>query len=614
MKKRRSLILFIILFVLTIYTFICQLNQLLFTEQTTDTVVLLISDLVGEDEPEVKIWVHAAREEGLHVIVMQDNDFLRPCTNRASFAGVILPDQIHKNANRILIDTLDQYVRDGGQLMLVYDAGLHTPSGHYSSQHSRFSKLAGINYGMYSSLLDKMTVWEPVLGTDSVFSALHVPPGKTVIPKNDISSISEQPLYALSGYQTPEIQYPVYVTRGYYDGKVLLRTENNLVAGYRQYGEGGVLHVNLPLGYLKGQTDGILLHGFLRYFADNILYLPYLASVPDAIGGLVMNWHLDSNAAFQPLDSLKRLGFFEQGPYSIHFTAGPDSRQAGDQLGLDANNNPETKKWLKFFQQRGHSIGSHGGWMHDYFGDNVSDDNRDEFEPLLVQNKQVLENILGTTINEYSAPKGNQPQWVSEWLQKNGFVAYYFTGNTGMGPTRSYRKGRLKHTALWSFPVLTFNQAASFDELEILKVSSHDVAQWLNSVSDFSVNKKVARLVYFHPRGAQKYPQAMRSWLAKTRQLGDKKKFRWYTMSELSHFLDTRKKIQWSVTEEDDKQIFNASYNPGLEHQTWILAKAAYRKPQITTGTGTVIDAGEQWLVRAGKSSTLQFTTERRAR
>ena len=142
MKKRRSLILFIILFALTMYTFYCQLNQLLFTKQTSDTVVLLISDSVGEDEPEVKIWLHAAREEGLHIKVMQDNEFLRPCTNRASFAGVILPDQAHQNANRILIDTLDQYVKDGGQLMLVHDAGLLTAAGHYSAPYSRFSKLA----------------------------------------------------------------------------------------------------------------------------------------------------------------------------------------------------------------------------------------------------------------------------------------------------------------------------------------------------------------------------------------------------------------------------------------------------------------------------------------
>ena len=613
MKKRRSIILFIFLFTLTAVTLYCQFSHFISSAQTNDTIILLISDSFKEYDPEVKIWLDAGNEEGLHIKVMQDNEFLRPCTNRASFAGVILPDQVHKNASNILIDTLTHYVKDGGHLMLVYDAGMLKPNGSYAKPVSRFSRLAGVNYGLYGTLHEKMTVWESVQGTDSVFTAMHVPPGKYVKLQTNTNHITTEQVYALSGYQAPQLNYPLYATENDYDGQILLQTQNNLAAGYRRQGKGGVLFINIPLGYLKGRTDGILLHGFLRYFADNILYLPYLATVPDATGGLVMNWHMDSNVSLQPLKELKQLGFYEQGPYSIHVSAGPDSKKAGDQLGLDVENNKETKNWIEFFKQRGYAIGSHGGWMHDYFGNNVTDNNREKFEPLLLRNKQALDNILNTSVQEYSAPEGNHPQWVNGWLQKQDFLAYYFTGNTGMGPTRSYRDGKLKHPGLWSFPVLTYRRMASFDEFKQQKVSNDEVAQWLKEITKFSVQKKVARLIYFHPRGANKYPQAMRSWLASTAKLGKAEHFRWYTMTELSRFLQARKQVSWTVTEEDNKQLFTATHPSSLSQQTWVLAKMAYNKPNITSGKGTVVDVGEQWLIRADEGATLQFTTEQRA-
>ena len=57
-------------------------------------------------------------------------------------------------------------------------------------------------------------------------------------------------------------------------------------------------------------------------------------SVPDGVGGLVLNWHVDSNAAIKPLQEMSSWTLMQQGPYSIHITAGPDAGKAGDTEGL----------------------------------------------------------------------------------------------------------------------------------------------------------------------------------------------------------------------------------------------------------------------------------------
>ena len=70
-------------------------------------------------------------------------------------------------------------------------------------------------------------------------------------------------------------------------------------------GQGTVLFANLPLGYLKTQTDSYLLHRLLSHFAVAMAQQPTLASTPQAQGGMVLNLHVDSNAAQTPLAMLE---------------------------------------------------------------------------------------------------------------------------------------------------------------------------------------------------------------------------------------------------------------------------------------------------------------------
>ena len=584
------------------------------------TLILLLPDDTDLNTPQVKIWLDAASEEGLLVKPMYDSDFLHPWFDRSQVTGVILPDKIHKIAGNPLIDSLDQYVAQGGHLMLVYDAGIWMGDQRYAERYSRFSTLAGIDYANYKQLKDNVSTFSPVLGNSRTLTAMQIPPGKFA-PYNIMRTneklpatnafLIDKPLYSLATYEFPVISYDSFVTSGSYQGQVLLQTPSgNVAAGIHEHGSGKVLFINLPLGYLKGRTDGVLLHSFLRYFADDITHVPYLASVPDGVGGLVMNWHLDSNVTLFALEKLRGLGFYRQGPYSVHITAGPDVVKKGDNAGTNVAGNKKIQNWIKFFQKRNYTVGSHGGWIHDYWGINVPEQATTEFENYLELNKQALEKVTQQAVVEYSAPVGNHPEWVNNWLHENNILAYYFTGNSGMPPTRSYREGNLAYENLWAFPVLTYHEMAGFEEFHDSGLSNETTAEWLRGITDFSVKNRTVRLIYFHPRGALLYPQAMRRWLAHTEKLNTRRQFRWYTMSGLSQFLNRRLKTNWTISEADNKHTFRAENTENLQGHTWVLNKARYARPEVVEGKASINDDGNYWLISAEAVSKIKFSAE----
>jgi hypothetical protein len=573
------------------------------------SIVLLVPNAAAEADARIQVWADAAEEEGLLLRRMSVAEFLRPWTDRSHLAAVILPDGLQATTDYPLLGTLERYVEEGGQLMLVYDAA--TRSGDLPAGRGSLARLAGVEYAMYQELGDRAAGWGPVLGSMDSLKRLTLPPGKYTAAgpteRGGANPVGRR--YAIAGYEHRQLSYPSFVTRGAYRGERLLETPaGNLVAGYRREGRGGVLFVNLPLGHLAGQSDGLPLHGFLRYLIDEVLRLPYLAPVPEGVGGIVMNWHLDSNAAIEALTRMRDLGVYRQGPYSIHLTAGPDTVGFGDGLGLDVPRNAGIQRWIREQRAQGHAIGSHGGWIHDYFGLKVGEHNRAGFEKYLELNRAALVKATGGAVREYSSPVGNHPRWISDWLAAHGFVAYYYTGDSGMGPTHV---GGSAH-GLWAFPVASLRDMASFEEFAQANLSQGVVQVWLNGLTDYCAQQAVVRLVYFHPPGALRYPQAMRAWLAQAERLRRAGGFRWYTMTEIADFLNARAEVRWSMQREQGGELIAASHPHSLEHFTWRLPKSVYQRPAVVAGTATVGEDPGHWRVVAGPGTTLRFSTVRK--
>ena len=576
---------------------------------SADRLLLLVPDGMKFSDPKVAMWIDAGNEEGLHVVPMHDSEFLGPFLRKTDFSGLILPDSIHKEASDLLVTGIRRFVAEGGSLMLVYDAGTLSLTGRYTPGQSRFSELAGVKYALYESLRDKTTQWSKIRGTAHTFDEIGVPPGKYYPFYSENGSVDASEV-ELRRYMYGDLEYPSLVTSGNYDGKVLLHSDAGVVAGERKYQSGSVLFVNLPLGYLKGNTDGLPLHGFLDYFAEHTLALPRLLPVPDGIGGITLNWHIDSNAAIKPLQQMEDWRILEQGPYSVHITAGPDAMEFGDKRGFNVDNNPISQDVIRQYEKLGFSIGSHGGWIHDYFAFHVDNGDPKDLEEYLQWNKHSLERITGKPVVEYSAPDGNQPQWVTKWLEDHGFVAYYFTGDTGMAPTQGYRDGQREGQNIWAFPTLHLNQAAAFEEFMKDNYSQDEIEHWLEAVTTFTVNHRSVRLLYFHPPGILQYRPIIRQWMTLTRGLRSTGQFRWYTMTDLATFLNSRKQVDWKVSHRDGRVEIEAKHPTSLEHQTWFFPASRYTEPKIRGGTGTVTKKDDGWLVVAGSTKTLEFEAQ----
>ena len=580
-----------------------------------DTLLLLLPDEVDPATSAVREWLDAADEEGFHLVPVHDSDFLNPLS-RVHASGVIVPDQLHRSANDVLIAELYRYVREGGNLMVVYDAGTWDLNGRFLPGESRLSSLVGVNYALYDRYGTATMGPEQVIGTASAMQELGIPPGSYAEVDSSGKLARWQPVaersenddrYGFATYLYGAVDYPVFRTLGNFDGEVLLRSKHGLAAGYRQEQLGHVLYVNLPLGYLDSRTDGLLLHSFLHFFAFRMAGLPYLASVPDGVGGLVFNWHIDARSSLRPLKKLADAGVFDQGKFSVHFTAGPDVDAIGDRKGLDIAHDPEAQKWIHYLQARGQVIGSHGGWIHNYFGYKVSDSNEEEFEKYLVMNRDAIEQVTGTRVTEYSAPVGNHPEWVTRWLEKNGFLAYYFTGDAGLGPTRVYR-GSERDASIWAFPILHMGKEASLEEMGFDDVQTEAVRDWMLAVTDYTVRQHTARLIYAHPFGAERFFPTLRVWLDNADALAKQGRFRWYTMTGLAQFLNQRELVRWSIEQTvSGKVVVEASHPASLTGQTWVFPSARYRNPQVLKGEGAIRVQDDMIFVSAGKGRELKF-------
>ena len=422
-------------------------------------LLLLVPDGNALSRAEITAWSDAASEIGVRLQPITDKQFMALGTKALKFGGLVLPDLSHTIVTNEVIDAVRAYTTAGGQVMLVYDFGVHALDGNqkptYPIPKPRLSDLAGVDYVLYDELREKTTVVGPVVATRNTMRSLLVPPGKSMayLPDNafalaadnkgaaglpvaafqaapaGVTSLSgnqcapDKPLGAselesYSGYLLGGLSYSSFVTKGEFKGQVLASSPKaGLVAGLSTQGKGQVLFVNLPLTYLKVmRTDALPMHGFLNYFARHVLSLARLAQVPNAVAGLTLNWHLDSFTAQRPTLMLEKLGIFSDGPFSIHMTAGPDAITDGDGKGWNLDNNPVAKDLLRRFVASGHEVGSHGGWNHDYYGLQASESNPEKFLPYLQKNVDSVRRAVSHPLRRYLGFENPAPQDVAPVL------------------------------------------------------------------------------------------------------------------------------------------------------------------------------------------------------
>jgi peptidoglycan/xylan/chitin deacetylase (PgdA/CDA1 family) len=311
----------------------------------------------------------------------------------------------------------------------------------------------------------------------------------------------------------------------------------------------------------------------------------------------------------------------QRGPFSIHFTVGPDVITFGDGNGINLPNRPGAQDLVRRLGNLGnyayswhklpvqHELGSHGGWIHDYWALSANEENAPDLTPLLAQNFDAIEKVTGRKIREYSAPGGNNPTWAVKWLEKRGVVAFYTVGDGGAAAVRSWRNGARLTDKMWSIPVTPQGRYATFEEFDDFGISDATSGQWLLDLQSFVVNRRSNRMFYNHPPGAADHLKPINALLGRADRLQANNRFRWYTMVQVADFSQRRLATTWNTSTQFGFTVFSASHPTSLADVTWLLPRSRYTLPLVTWGQGNVGSDNKNWIVTAEQGTSLRFVT-----
>ncbi len=496
---------------------------------------------------------------------------------------ILLPDTILQHVPPEFRDWAKTYLENGGNLLVVYDVGVKNRKGLFLNT-AALSEITGFNTILYATAGGSAYDHGFLRFTsEAKRTFFEIPTGKTTegltlssyyygqlaypLAKNEqVRAISQDNIYAYAVTKNKE-KFPAIVLTDYAKGKVL--------------------YINLPLGQLKANADDLPLRAVLRTFLFSIINIPHVVNVENGIGGIVINWHIDSNAEYRILPRLQKMGLLRAGvPLSFHVTAGDFFERSGDDAGFDACG--KGRPLMELIKPYG-AVGSHGGWAHNWFANNIRNATftKEEIRRYIQKNSSCLEKITGYKIIEYSAPDGVHPQPVTtSVLEELGFIAYYSTGDVGSAPNRTFFEGRMVSSSVIAFPVMPFGRSASLYEMNVLdKRKDREIREWFLDILTYAAQNRTIRLVYSHPYNIELYPRAVQAFMDAAVAMQQRKAIAVSTMTGYASFFRRFLKTTYSFSK-DGSQLRVVLQNPeGLAGICIALPKHTYRKPIIEQTT-----------------------------
>lgn len=542
--RRYVLIVLTLLLLAFLFTGVKRLLSQLALERDKSLQVLLVYD---KDTYQVRAFRSVLEEEGVPHRLVHINTLIStdPKTLSKTKPALLLPDGSLQYIHPDTMSWFKKYLSTGGSVFVSYDAGTKNYAGAYLKE-ALFTNLLGANYVLYDKLRGEAYSKGYLKITDR---SLEITPGKV-----------DREERLITGYIYGSLEYPYAKVemRNFTDrllAVVIDSRENKEYPGmfWERYEKGYIFYSAVPLGHLKAYSDDLVLRATLRYFLFKLLKLPHLVNTPKGKGGLVINWHIDASIDWKSIPMMLKEGYLRNGiEYSSHITAGPFRDQSGDGLGFDACG--KGREYVKMLIPYG-VIGSHGGWAHNWFSENVLKGKFKEKEiyQYIKKNNDCLVSITGYKIREYSAPNGVHPQpQTTEVLEKLGMVAYYYTGDSGSSPNRTFINGKMVSSKVIAFPITPFEKATSLYEMKKQGVSEEDVAMFLISLAEYVEKTRQIRLFYSHPYDIPLYPNAILKFLDLVEEKEKSKKIEVHAMSYFAEFLLRFLKTDYSFRKEGD--------------------------------------------------------------
>jgi len=545
------------------------------------TMILLVynpSDLARHPGV-VPAYASVLQEEGVAFRKIETSVLisLPPARVRTNNPVIIFPDSAAQELPSEMRNWVREYLAQGGNIAVIYDAGIRTVDGAFLDVPV-FDEATGVNYMLYRKYRgDAYQTGSLEFRGAAESEFFQVPAGKLANPE------------FVSGYAYGTLKYPFArneILNPADSGRIYADMVGEAGQKYpalviRRAGKGTSLYANIPLGYLKSYSDDLLLRVVMRTFLFRVIGLPHLMSTPGGRAGLVINWHVDANPDWKFICDAEQAGILRPGlAYSIHITAGDFRDKPGDGLGFDAGGKgrPNVEQLMKYGD-----IGCHGGWAHNWFAANLNNGSfgKREAHTYILKNREVLENITGYRIDSYSAPTGVHPQpMLTRVLEKEGFIAYYYTGDTGSAPNRTFASGKEISDRVIAFPIMPYYKNASLYEMSVANVSQANVRKWLLGVADYVEKNRAVRLIYSHFRDVQPYQDAFQVFLDRLESDQKKKTLLIKPMSYFAKFMLRRLKTDYSFRRCDRTLRVELENPEGLEGITVAVPRSGFRKPE----------------------------------
>lgn len=484
---------------------------------------------------------------------------------------VILPDGLAQTLPPEFDGWVREYLAGGGNLAVIYDAGIRSQEGFYLGR-SQLADIVGVNYMTYSKTgAAAYDMGSFSFTCEPARDLFQIPMGKTVDG------------VTVSSYSYGALQYPLARSEqvrelpagDIYAYGVTGKQEKFPALVMTDYARGKVLYVNLPLGYLKAYSDDLPLRAMLRTFLFDVVGMPHIMNVEDGRGGLVINWHVDADIEHISLPFLLKRDYFRKElPFSFHITAGDFFLTPGDDIGFDAGG---LGRRLTLLLKEHGRIGSHGGWAHNWFSENVIKGvfKEKEIKENIARNNEALEKIVGYKITEYAAPNGVHPQpAATRALEELGMVAYYYAGDTGSAPNRAFADGKMVSDKVVAFPLMPFGTSGSIWEMKTqAKKSEAEVAAWFSGNLEYVSRNRTVRMIYSHPYDIQNYPQAIKGFLDKAAAMKTGNEISVRPMSEYAQFFLRFLKTEYTFSRDRQGVVISLRNPEGLTGVTVALPK-----------------------------------------
>jgi hypothetical protein len=579
--KKASILLGIVSFaVLSLYLlWMIQKGQSLSNDNEIEVILTYTSTSLKDYSHIIKAYESVLEEEGIpyeilsaHLLLSLKSDDVVKC-----HPVIIFPDGAARHLPPEFEAWTKEYCRAGGNVIIVYDPGTVSVKKAFLKE-AVFTRITGINYITYDTKREEAyTVGNIRFMNKECSDFFQIPFGKT----------AEGLL--LGGYAYGKLEYPIACTTyhtTFNQNEVFATAITEDGHEYpaivlKDCGEGKVLYVNLPLGHLKCFSDDLPLRTVIRTFIKKVVRIPCLHNTSYGKGGLVINWHIDSSIDWTSIDTMLKEGYLKKDiKYSLHITAGEFRDKPGDGLGFDACGNG--KPYLQLIKDYG-VFGSHGGWGHNWFSGNIENNTfrKKEIYEYIKKNNECLESIVDYKVVEYAAPNGIYPQPVTtEVLEELGFLAYYYTGDTGSAPNRTFFNGDKLSDKIIAFPILTFGKAASFYEMQRYGYSEDEVKKWLLKTIDYVVDNRTVRLIYSHPYDIPEYPDAIKSFLDYASQKQNEGSLHIDSMTSFTAHLLRFLKTDYQFKSQEKDMLISVKNPDGLEGITVALPKKEFKKPQ----------------------------------